>query len=1369
VDQLGINGEPDITFGKGAFVSGTAADTIKDDVDYYTIDSQDGVIEFEVTSHDFTFSRVDKVSVSLVLRKVPDLPGDDDEIEVELFVFNEDDPVHGFDGYDTKPDKIIEVEPAEVDRVLEHQLGRTDLEYVNSLSPPLVTVKIRVKADDDGDPFQIQVDQIRFIPTTTDTQQQTVLPATTDYTDPGIRNPAMAEIKPGEGFLVRLDGLKPGMMNVTWAFENPLPTRRFLDDGDNDAGSGTEHDGNDWIGILVFRGVVVDEDDDDDNDGDRVSVIPPGGITDLPEIDDDVDFHRDDLDPDDDDIDDNDDGNVLVTSAHVHHGASFVRTGFFDVESGVYTIVYFNNFDNSDDFGQGDFAIITTSPFTPNGEDTGTWIYGSIFKDYVILAKSDKLSLKAVVRQVPGPIASSEFPWATNQIAWSKNLVLIQSWGEPIDVVALVVDADGDGIQDEVDTQPTVASRDFTDVPRGGVTSGSILDRGGIEVNVRDLNDPVGGVLIWATGQGGARATVTACGERILLSIGDVVKKACTASMVLEVVRGPIEIPLSRDFEAAVPSGATVIVTKITPTITSIQNLPDSEASLIIEGEDIQLTVEAGASVTVQEGGSPSLPSPTSTPTPTPVPPAPTPTATPTPLPTPTPAPLPTPTPAPTPTPTPTPLPPTPTPLATSTPVPATPLPVPTPTAEPSPTAVPTPEPTATPEPTPTPMPAPAPTPVTPTPTPTPTPEPTPTPAPTATPTPTPEPAALPGPTPIPPEPTRTPTPVPPTPTPVPPTPTPVPPTPTPTPTPPPNAAPSANAGADQTVTATSSSGASVTLDGSGSSDPDGDSLTYSWSSPSFATITGQTVTVVLSEGAHTITLTLSDGTDTAIDTVVITVANAAPVANAGPDQTVTATSSSGASVTLDGSGSSDPDGDSLTYSWSGPSFATVAGQTVTVVLAEGSHTITLTVSDGTASSSDSLTLLVLNAAPVANAGPDQTVTATSSSGASVTLDGSGSSDPDGDALTYSWSGTFGSATGPTPTILLAQGSHIIALSVSDGTASSSDTVTIAVANAAPVANAGADQTVTATSQSGASVTLDGSGSSDPDGDSLTYSWSSPSFATITGQTATVVLAEGTHTVTLTLSDGTDTDTDTVVITVNNAVPIANAGPDQTVTATSSSGASVTLDGSGSSDPDGDALTYSWSSPSFATVAGQTVTVVLAEGSHTITLTVSDGTASNSDTVTITVESVLIATENWESGGLSGGTGWLGSWLAFGGNDAQVTSGNQPFEGTSHLRLRGKNGFVMRDVNLSGQTGVHLTFYAKVESFEGSDSALVRVFSDGNWTTVKTWTSADSDGVYKLVDIDLSGFTMTSQVFIAFQGEMSSFADRLLIDNIEVK
>lgn len=88
-------------------------------------------------------------------------------------------------------------------------------------------------------------------------------------------------------------------------------------------------------------------------------------------------------------------------------------------------------------------------------------------------------------------------------------------------------------------------------------------------------------------------------------------------------------------------------------------------------------------------------------------------------------------------------------------------------------------------------------------------------------------------------------------------------------------------------------------------------------------------------------------------------VLNQAPVANAGPDQTVTATSASGATVTLDGSLSSDPDGDPLSYSWSGP-FGVASGVAPSVALPVGTSTITLTVSDpGSLSSTDTVVITV--------------------------------------------------------------------------------------------------------------------------------------------------------------------------------------------------------------------------------------------------------------------------------------------------------------------------------------------------------------------------------------------------------------------------
>ena len=173
-----------------------------------------------------------------------------------------------------------------------------------------------------------------------------------------------------------------------------------------------------------------------------------------------------------------------------------------------------------------------------------------------------------------------------------------------------------------------------------------------------------------------------------------------------------------------------------------------------------------------------------------------------------------------------------------------------------------------------------------------------------------------------------------------------------------------ANAGPAQNVV----TGSLVTLDGSQSTGGAGSLITYQWSMVSkpvgsVATINNPTTvnptfTADL-PGQYSLNLTVTDirsNTSAATVTITASVANAAPVANAGTAQSVV----TGTLVTLDGSGSSDANGDLLTYSWaftSKPagssailSSATVAKPTFTPDIA-GAYVLNLVVNDGTVNS----------------------------------------------------------------------------------------------------------------------------------------------------------------------------------------------------------------------------------------------------------------------------------------------------------------------------------------------------------------------------------------------------------------------------------
>ncbi len=202
---------------------------------------------------------------------------------------------------------------------------------------------------------------------------------------------------------------------------------------------------------------------------------------------------------------------------------------------------------------------------------------------------------------------------------------------------------------------------------------------------------------------------------------------------------------------------------------------------------------------------------------------------------------------------------------------------------------------------------------------------------------------------------------------------------------------------------------------------------------------------------------------------------NRAPVADAGPDQTVNEFST----VNLDASGSFDRDGDTLTFQWSQIGGSTVMltdpdtptpSFTAPDVLATNTPVILnfrVSVGDGAQTRTDDVQITVndnglgANSPPFANAGPDQNVAELTT----VNLDGTGSSDPDGDALSYSWAQTGGpnvtltGATTATPSFTspdVTPGNPqtlTFELTVGDGSVSASDSVDVVVSEGLSMVN----------------------------------------------------------------------------------------------------------------------------------------------------------------------------------------------------------------------------------------------------------------------------------------------------------------------------
>jgi hypothetical protein len=169
-----------------------------------------------------------------------------------------------------------------------------------------------------------------------------------------------------------------------------------------------------------------------------------------------------------------------------------------------------------------------------------------------------------------------------------------------------VADSDGDGISDNVDTQPTIFSQDFSDVSIDGTTTGTITNRGNQILTITEETNPSGVRIATDSAGGPTAATISACGGASIMSIGAGEEVVVTCSSVtIEVIRGTVDIVFIADdgtsANVSLNAGNSLTCDPTAVTITAHESNAD-DVVVLINGVEVTIAPDATVNISDTDG-----------------------------------------------------------------------------------------------------------------------------------------------------------------------------------------------------------------------------------------------------------------------------------------------------------------------------------------------------------------------------------------------------------------------------------------------------------------------------------------------------------------------------------------------------------------------------------------------------------------------------------------------------------------------------------------------------------------------------------------------------------------------------------------------